>query len=699
MNRAILTRFLPLLGLALLSLAQPLRGYAAPIGGLPAQAGPYHLEVSTEPSPIPVGQAKVRVHVTDAAGQDVTGAQVQVLTQMPGMPMGERTEQAVPESGQPGTYTAPANFQMAGGWSINIAVDGPQGAGKATLSVKTGQSTVRAARAIRSLPILGILAALALIGFVLYRMRRTGQRINLRPLLRWQVIAGVLLLVAVYAISTWAVQKYQKPGHMSVIEAQAMDMSVMKPPVGAVPVAVMAAKRQPIDATVRYTGSAVSFVDQDVFPRVTGWITWMPFYPSDRVRKGQLLARLDATELGSKVNEQIAARSMAEHAHAIAKMQYQQALGTRAQAEAQVQEARNDLAGSRSELSAARQELAAANEDRASAQADLDAAQTGIADAQAQLAAAQADQQYWTAQLQRSKKLLTSGAISQEEYQKDQAQAEDANAKVRQAQARIAQVNAAIRGARSRIQKTEAMAAAARDKVAGMVAKAQSSQAKIEQAQANARALAAAADAARHEIAHTQAGVQQAQAQVTTAEVVKGYTEVRSLVDGVVTQRLISPGVLVNPGQAILKVSQIRPIRLQANVAESDLQNIRAGSRVRVRSMKDPKHGIDTRVTSIFPAVDPTARTGIVEAVFANTGGRFLPGEYLTMDITTGEKKGALVVPSSAVVWQPKASSAVLAADTTPAVWVITAGQPEKTIYTCTMHPNVKQDKPGKCPI
>jgi RND family efflux transporter MFP subunit len=389
---------------------------------------------------------------------------------------------------------------------------------------------------------------------------------------------------------------------------------------------------------------------------------------------------------------------MAEHAHAIAKIQYQQSLGAKAQAEAQVQEARNDLVGARSELAGAKQELAGANEDRANAQADLDSAQTGIADAQAQLAAAQADQQYWTAQIQRSKKLLASGAISQEEFQKDQASAEDANAKVRQAQARIEQVKASIRGAQSRIQKTEAMVAAAHDKVAGMAAKAQASQAKIEQAQASARAMTAAAAAARHEIPHTEAGVRQAQAQVSTAQVVKGYTEIRSLADGVVTQRLISPGVLVNPGQAILKVSQIHPIRLQANVAESDLASIRAGDPVRVRSMRDPKRGVQARVTSIFPAVDPTARTAIVEALYPNADNRFLPGEYLTMEITTGESKDALVVPSSAIVWQPKASSPVLGISESPAVWVINNGQPEKTIYTCTMHPNVKQDKPGKCP-
>src|SRR6266542_5559665 len=87
--------------LAVVSLAHPLSAGAASTGGLQAQAGPYQLEVATDPSPIPTGPAKVRVHVTDSAGKDVTGAQVQVLTQMPGMAMGERTEQATPETGQP----------------------------------------------------------------------------------------------------------------------------------------------------------------------------------------------------------------------------------------------------------------------------------------------------------------------------------------------------------------------------------------------------------------------------------------------------------------------------------------------------------------------------------------------------------------------------------------------------------------------
>src|SRR5438105_2623824 len=178
------------------------------------------------------------------------------------------------------------------------------------------------------------------------------------------------------------------PGHMSVLEAQGMDMSVMKPPVGAVPVAAMAAKRQTIESTVSYTGSAVSFVDQDVYPRVTGWITWMPFYPGERVRRGQLLARLDATELGSKVNEQVAARSMAEHAHMIARMQYQQALGARAQAQAQVQEARNEqvnaaIRGARSRIKKAEATAGAARDKVAGMAAKVQSSQAKIEQAQA----------------------------------------------------------------------------------------------------------------------------------------------------------------------------------------------------------------------------------------------------------------------------------------------------------------------------
>ena len=395
----------------------------------------------------------------------------------------------------------------------------------------------------------------AFILFVLYRMWKTGQRPNLRGCLSLPVLAGVALLIVVYLISAWAVKRFTHPGHMSVIEAQGMDMPAMKPPVGAAPVAAMAAMREPMESTVRCSGTAVASLEVDITPRVTGTIVWMPLYPGDRVSRGQVVARLDTRERQSRVGEQTANVTMSEHTTEIAGTHAQQARNQSMQSHAHVTEARDDLASTRSDLAGAQHEADAAEQERAGAQADLESAQSGVTDVHALLAAAKADQAYWTAQIKRSEALVKGGAISQQEYQQDRDQYENASSKARQAQAKVDQASSGVRAAQSRIRKADAMLAAARSKVRGMEAKVRASQSKGTQAQDNARAQSAAAEAGEHQILHSQAGIQQARAQLNTARVVAGYTEIRADVDGVVTQRIVSPGVLVEPGLPLIRIA------------------------------------------------------------------------------------------------------------------------------------------------
>jgi RND family efflux transporter MFP subunit len=664
--------------------------------------------VATDPATVPVGDAKLNIRITDPAGKALDGLTVRAIAQMPGMAMGEHEAAATPVAGQPGVYAAPVRFAMEGGYEASITISGVSGASKAVIPLKTGQNTgtLGGGNAAPSSSLwasiggwLPWIAVVLFLLFVIYRMRVTGQQVNVRRLFTVRTLLGVALIVVVYLVSSWAVKKYTQPGHMSVIEAQGMDMSIMKPPVGAVPVAAMAAKREPIEATVRYSGSVVPFQEQSVTARVAGSIVWMPAYPGNHVRRGQVVARLDISELKSKVGEQAANVNMAEHQTEISRRQADQAKNVARQADAQITEAQSDVAAARSDLSGARQDVAAAQDERTGAEADVESAQASATDAQAQLSAAKADRDYWTAQIKRSTALVSTGAISRQEFQQDQASAEGANAKVRQAEARVTQVNASIRSAQSRLKKAEAMIASAEAKTRAMQAKVDASQSKVTQARDAARALKDAAGAAQHQIAHSEAGVREAQARLNTSQVVAGYAELRADIDGVVTQRLLSPGQLVQPGQALLKISQISPIRLQANVAEADLASVRVGASVRVSSSKDGTGASVARVTSVFPAADPVARTGIVEAILDNTKERFLPGQYVSMEITTGGNRSAVVVPSSSVTWQAKATSDVLASAQSAAVWVIQEGRPEKTVYTCTMHPEVKSDTPGKCPV
>ena len=476
--------------------------------------------------------------------------------------------------------------------------------------------------------------------------------------LRFQVALGLAAMIGTYAATAYIVKTHKRPGQMTVIEAQAMDMSVMKAPVGTAPVVTDKAGRGDFDARVTYTGTVVAFNDEDVYPRVTGWIRQMPVYPGDRVQSGQMVARLDATELGSKENEVAFARLSAEQMRAQTVAEEVQARAMRAQAAAEqtyarggVEEAANDLAssrgmiteaqrnlaaaramarqtereqaGARSALRASRSEVTAAQEAKAQAEASVSDAQAELSSMEADLAAAQANAASWRPRLKRSEALEQKGAISLEELQRDQADAQAAESMVSAAAAKVRRAKAGVSSAEAAVRQAAAMVGAAEAKQEQMQAEVDAAQAKLEQAHANAEAMDAKITQARASAGAAQARVTQMQAMLgksdasvrgavagidaaarkrmgagaaaeqmraalTTASVIKGYTEIRASGPGVVTQRLVSPGVLVNPGTPILRIAQIDRVRLQANVAEKDVAGIRVGSPVRVPNMKDP---------------------------------------------------------------------------------------------------------------
>jgi hypothetical protein len=125
---------------------------------------------------------------------------------------------------------------------------------------------------------------------------------------------------------------------------------------------------------------------------------------------------------------------------------------------------------------------------------------------------------------------------------------------------------------------------------------------------------------------------------------------------------------------------------------------------VTIRAAADTSKAISARVSAVFPGADPQSRTGIVEALVPNADGRFKPGEYITMDIAVAQSVGRLKVPWEAIVQQPDAgdenSGQVIATRETSVVWLMEqAASTKPAVYTCTMHPQIRRDKPGTCPI
>lgn len=132
----------------------------------------------------------------------------------------------------------------------------------------------------------------------------------------WKYAKPALIVVGLIVLGLviqGVVNRYKNPNQMPLLESMAMDMTV-KTPEGAVPVELEIARQEAFQSNVTYTGSAVAYNDIPIFPRVEGWIQSMSVYPGDRVKKGQLLARLDTRELSSRVTEAAERKNSAQNA-------------------------------------------------------------------------------------------------------------------------------------------------------------------------------------------------------------------------------------------------------------------------------------------------------------------------------------------------------------------------------------------------
>lgn len=434
-------------------------------------------------------------------------------------------------------------------------------------------------------------------------------------------VFGLLFIAGVAAVTLYIVKTQRRPGQMNLIESQAMDMKAMKAPVGSTPVSLETLEIKDFEPRVTYSGSVVPYSEEEVFPRVEGWIDDMPVYAGDTVTAGQIVARLSSPD--------VTQRSKAAQA---------------------------DSDASLASAYAAQAEAAAADASVSAAEDEVDQMRQMVTIAEAELKSMKADREYRDSELARMKRLYDSGAISKSEYEQERAMNTGASADVDKAEAEVEAARRRLDGAKKQEQSMRAMARAR-----------------------NAQVTAASA--------MSRAGAARASAENITAE----YLNVRSRLDGVVTERLVAPGTLARPGVPIFRIADISRVRLQANVSESDAARIRAGYSVVVTTPRKPGKTFEASVTTVFPASNTTTRTAVVEAVIENNGRVFLPGDFVSMAIGTGESDTALSVPENAVVRWGSGGK--------PAVWTaVSGGAKGETLYTCVMHPEIIRKKPGDCP-
>jgi multidrug resistance efflux pump len=151
---------------------------------------------------------------------------------------------------------------------------------------------------------------------------------------------------------------------------------------------------------------------------------------------------------------------------------------------------------------------------------------------------------------------------------------------------------------------------------------------------ASAEADIAAAHASR-DVAAAQIDV--ADAQVRQAQVMLDYTKIVAPFDGVITNRVINPGDLVQVGgsaRPLFTIQQIDTVRILCDVPESAAVGVSAGGRAEVKLFGSAGRTVTAAVTRFATSLNPQTRTMRAEIDLKNPGEALRPGMYAQVTIT-----------------------------------------------------------------
>jgi membrane fusion protein (multidrug efflux system) len=160
-----------------------------------------------------------------------------------------------------------------------------------------------------------------------------------------------------------------------------------------------------------------------------------------------------------------------------------------------------------------------------------------------------------------------------------------------------------------------------------------------------------------------QAAVESARAAVEQAALNLEWTKVTSLVDGIAGIAQVQIGNLVSASSILTSVSQVEPIKAYFPISEREYVLVQKQSDVpsSKHTIRFFGNSLELILTDGSPypqkgkilladrQVDPTTGTIRIVAAFPNRGNVLRPGQYGRVRVETDMKKGALLLPQSAV--------------------------------------------------
>jgi HlyD family secretion protein len=205
----------------------------------------------------------------------------------------------------------------------------------------------------------------------------------------------------------------------------------------------------------------------------------------------------------------------------------------------------------------------------------------------------------------------------------------------------------------------------------GAIARKLVDEAQVALAQARAQLETAQQHLAALQAVGRQEMVRSAAAQVEAArghnqsvEAQVGYSEIRSPITGVVTDRPLYAGEMANAGMPLLTVMDVSSVVARVNLSQEQARNVKVGNTAMLTPI-DGSQAVAGTVTIVSPAVDANSTTVQVWVQAVNPGEHLRVGASVHATIVAATIEGATIVPAAAILPAEEGGSMVVVIDET----------------------------------
>ena len=304
----------------------------------------------------------------------------------------------------------------------------------------------------------------------------------------------------------------------------------------------------------------------DIGAKVAGRVDFVAVREGDKVRKGQVIVKLDDAGIQAQLKGTTAKLVAAQQKERQALLQINLL-------ESQIEEARLNLQKAQGEAEGKIFESEALV---ASSVAKLHEAEARLQEKKSELKLAQINRD-------RLAELVAKGAISQQEFDQAETTLETAQASVKADRASVDSYQKLVNSAR------------------GQMLQAQTAQLNPSIRKAQLDELHTQLEQARLKLSVAQAEVENAKAVQQEIQSKIADLNIISPIDGVVTARNVEPGAVVTSGKTLLSVINPSSVYLRGYIPEGDIGKVRVGQPAKIFLDSAPDQSLSSRVSAIDP--------------------------------------------------------------------------------------------------